>query len=1125
MGLDTFAISVVASIFANVMTSVTSWILENCGDRSVKPDALKRTLQESASLNLIAQKVGPQLAKALKISRDDSAALDRLPSFLASNEVNVIVRKILDMQNADNVEQQESALMTQFTDLLANWIGVPAPSAKELGEELFQGLHLGIEAILLKAVEEGILQAHELRSAIRHRELKANLSIGLASIHERLDRLEAYGKVDSEAVARFEQDYRKKIAEHYKQIVLLNLDPPQVYPLKEIYVAPTFSQLAVFRDESGEIFHEDNIVFTSFEQFISGINRTLLIGDAGAGKSTFCRVLCHGLANLDPDINWYGKHPIPVRIEMREYAKERKFQDISFVAFMTNQTEARFSSPVPTGAFGFLLAEGRALVIFDGLDEIIDLAERHEVGRRIEYFSAEYPQAPVLVTSRRVGYESSQLNDRHFLTCFLHEFGENQVIEYVYKWFALHSDLTSEAQKSMASAFLQDSETVQDLRYNPLLLAIMCFLYKYERYIPRNRPDVYRSCSEMLYKAWDTRRSVRPRSALDQLFRPITAFVAFKIMEDQSLQGGIPQKALERLVTEYLSTKRFEDLDEAAEVAREFIGYFVVRSGVMVPVGTSEFGEQMFDFAHRTFLEYFAAVYLVRASSTPRDLANRLLPAVARRQWNMIAQLAFHIISDQKEDASDDLLRLIADFGHGQVGEASWRVFSFGAKCLEFLVPSPKALQELTGACLDFCQPAWLDRVRDCRVAHLFSPQPEGRKETGLCYSLLNAASENQRPLASAVENWIVSKIDSGDEDEAEMAFDLAFHVTSDKDEKDRRRFDSGGDKHDWLGICDRVASRCQVALSKWAATNPRICAYLWHMRKIDVATFIEFHGIESLFSDWDGITYSNLALVPISHTLLSELIQPRGAMATSGRLVEEIAAVGRALSKMVPPWITNRWAVSGLYSFLPGSKEPEKRLAQLSWDSMQSNKDAVFGVIGMLAAMTEIDEGGTSEIVNSVKERISISLRPIAPILVARLEFGQTAFSEDYLGILDASGFGLAEKIFLKEWVSKASNLVVRKRMLLRRRLSNQKTGPQSADRRSAKVNTNISCLSVFRRLQPIRLTNGLSCLQTGRRVPSPFTPPVAEPASCPHCSTQMTRKTRSVGAVWHSSRCSAWA
>ena len=50
-----------------------------------------------------------------------------------------------------------------------------------------------------------------------------------------------------------------------------------------------------------------------------------------------------------------------------------------------------------------LLLSGEALVIFDGLDELPDTTHRSNLTGIIERFSAEYPQAHVLVTSRLVG--------------------------------------------------------------------------------------------------------------------------------------------------------------------------------------------------------------------------------------------------------------------------------------------------------------------------------------------------------------------------------------------------------------------------------------------------------------------------------------------------------------------------------------------------------------------------------------------------------------------------------------------------------------------------------------------------------------------------------------------------
>ena len=50
-----------------------------------------------------------------------------------------------------------------------------------------------------------------------------------------------------------------------------------------------------------------------------------------------------------------------------------------------------------------LLVSGSALVIFDGLDELLDTSARSQVAAIIEQFCAEYPLTRVLVTSRTIG--------------------------------------------------------------------------------------------------------------------------------------------------------------------------------------------------------------------------------------------------------------------------------------------------------------------------------------------------------------------------------------------------------------------------------------------------------------------------------------------------------------------------------------------------------------------------------------------------------------------------------------------------------------------------------------------------------------------------------------------------
>ena len=159
------------------------------------------------------------------------------------------------------------------------------------------------------------------------------------------------------------------------------------------------------------------------------------------------------------------------------------------------------------------------MVIFDGLGELLDTSRRADVTTRVERFCAEYPQAPVLVTSRAVGYDQARLEDRQFTCYHLEGFKDEQVTDYARKWFAQDP----EAGADEADAFLAESESVPDLRSNPLLLSLICILYRGEGPLPRDRAGVYAKCADLLLHKWDERRRIRRDLRTDHLVEPTCA--------------------------------------------------------------------------------------------------------------------------------------------------------------------------------------------------------------------------------------------------------------------------------------------------------------------------------------------------------------------------------------------------------------------------------------------------------------------------------------------------------------------------------------------------------------------------------------------------------------------------
>jgi hypothetical protein len=102
--------------------------------------------------------------------------------------------------------------------------------------------------------------------------------------------------------------------------------------------------------------------------------------------------------------------------------------------------------------------EGKAFVIFDGLDEVIDPAWRAEVTSIIELFCADFPASPVLVTSRLIGYSQAQL-DRPSSLRSIAAFRQDQVEEYIRKCFALEEEISPDEAARWTEAFTEESST------------------------------------------------------------------------------------------------------------------------------------------------------------------------------------------------------------------------------------------------------------------------------------------------------------------------------------------------------------------------------------------------------------------------------------------------------------------------------------------------------------------------------------------------------------------------------------------------------------------------------------------------------------------------------------------
>ncbi len=598
--------------------------------------------------------------------------------------------------------------------------------------EVFDALVEGCEATLDAAVREGSLSAHEAKSAAR-----------AAILNERLDAIDRYLRlltrpkmINLAAADALEQSVKLATADVTSTITPPSFEGARPVPINDLYVPPRFQYVIV----------DDKLARLDYTQLLPRVDRMVVLGNPGAGKSTLAWKLCHDLASGQAFAA--GNLLLaPLLIELRRYGATALGSAVSLRDYFVSLMSSAFSLEVREGELEHLLLAGRVLVVFDGLDELGDVARRQLVRDQMQAFVRRYPAVRVVVTSREVGYEHNPLDTDRFAVVRIDSFDRRQVRLYAKRWFALDRKSSAGAHEHNWQSFVDESESVADLRANPLMLALMCNFYRGQNYIPRNRPDVYDKCATMLFETWDKQRGIENVLPIEEHLRPALRDLAYWLYSTPELSEGAAEPMLRERATQFLATWRFGDRMRAEHAARGFLDFCRGRAWVFSETGNDVHGEPLFGFTHRTFMEFFAAEQVAQESENAEALARIIKSHVAKGEWDTLGQLAIQIASRRQLGSTDRVIaQMLASEPRSENERGS--VTGFVVRLLEILVPKPATTASVTRAALYAALTA-AERVRD------------GRGYPIVLRDLLTAGAENRDAIGEEMRrqlgDWLAS--------------------------------------------------------------------------------------------------------------------------------------------------------------------------------------------------------------------------------------------------------------------------------------------------------------------------------------------------------------------------------
>ncbi|MFI2202571.1 NACHT domain-containing protein [Streptomyces sp. NPDC020192] len=386
------------------------------------------------------------------------------------------------------------------------------------------------------------------------------------------------------------------------------------------------------------------------EAALGGSSRVLLRGEAGSGKTTLLRWLAVTAARgafTGELADWNGL--TPVLVKLREYSGRALPQPEA----MLDSVAGQITGVMPKAWVERQLADGKALLLIDGVDELLD-TERRGVREWLHKLLMAYGDVRVVVTSRPAAAGADWLRREEFTALHLDRMTPPDLAAFVRQWHQAVRELGEELpctveelpryEESLLTS-LKDRPHLQSLAGTPLLAAMLCAMHLNRgSQLPRDRMELYRNALHTLVHERDADRNVP--SAVDSRLSlgdklVLLRDLAWRLSDNNRSEIAVEQAAVH--VGRKLAGMRHLEEHNGGKVLEQLRD----RSGVLRSPAVGRL-----DFVHRTFQEYLAA-----EEAAEEDRIGNLVERAHLDLWReTIIMAAGHANRPQREELLGGIL-------------------------------------------------------------------------------------------------------------------------------------------------------------------------------------------------------------------------------------------------------------------------------------------------------------------------------------------------------------------------------------------------------------------------------------------------------------------------------------
>jgi len=402
------------------------------------------------------------------------------------------------------------------------------------------------------------------------------------------------------------------------------------FPIEELYIPLTMQS----RDRQGAA--------VELEEALSH-HRLVIVGDPGAGKTTFLRHIAHVWSSglLDAPAHASLLFPIFIRIsDLAEHirnCKETPGRPTTQAApswllhFLTVQSE-ELNWGLDEAFFREKLKSDSCIVLLDGLDEAPNQQERDAIVRLFEAAIQAYAACRFVVSTRPLAFTGLA----GFHTAQIEPLEPSAIEKFLEHWCrGLFPQDAAGARRHLDELreALQRAE-IRRMARNPVMLTALAVVHWNERHLPEQRADLYESILVWLARARETRPGrVSAERCLELL---------------QALALAMQNHPKGRQV-------QVEKGWAAAILPLAFVEQEEVDSGIIVSRGSEV------RFWHLTFQEYLAARAIAGLPDTAQYELLLTGGRLYRPEWREVVLLLAGVLIRQGRGKVDGLFSAVLD--------------------------------------------------------------------------------------------------------------------------------------------------------------------------------------------------------------------------------------------------------------------------------------------------------------------------------------------------------------------------------------------------------------------------------------------------------------------------------